>query len=134
MGGGVILLSSILLAFWIALLGIATALTLASILPFAGELSGAMPTFVAAGLMIALGFLIVTCVYNYARLSVIKVNVSLRERKSTIDRPPAENSPIYEGEQVEVLKLQEFLFFRHAEQVISRYWSTAAAPRHSPNV
>jgi hypothetical protein len=64
----VVFLSSILLAFWIALLGIATALTLVSILPCAGKLSGAMPIFVAAGLMIALGFLIVTCVYNYARL------------------------------------------------------------------
>ena len=143
--------------------GVATALMLALMLPFAGELAGAMPTFVAAGLMIALGIelihdwlwrtrrqlprmewlvvlaiplgmaafgfmggmalglglSIVTFVYNYARLSVIRVNASLRERKSSIDRPPAENSLIeLEGEQVQVLELQEFLFFGTAEQVV----------------
>lgn len=143
--------------------GIATAVMLALMLPFAGELAGAMPTFVAAGLMIALGvelihdwlwrtrrqlprtewlvviaiplgmiafgfmggmalglgLSIVTFVYNYARLSVIRVNASLRERKSSIDRPPAENSLIeLEGEQVQVLELQEFLFFGTAEQVV----------------
>ncbi|MGQ2969339.1 MAG: SLC26A/SulP transporter family protein [Allorhizobium sp.] len=143
--------------------GVATALMLALMLPFAGELAGAMPTFVAAGLMIALGvelihdwlwctrrqlprtewlvvlaiplgmaafgfmggmalglgLSIVTFVYNYARLSVIRVNASLRERKSSIDRPPAENSLIeLEGEQVQVLELQEFLFFGTAEQVV----------------
>jgi SulP family sulfate permease len=143
--------------------GIATALMLALMLPFAGDLAGAMPTFVAAGLMLALGvellhdwlwrtrrqlpriewlvvlaiplgmaafgfiggmalglaLSIVTFVYNYARLSVIRVNASLRDRKSSIDRPPAENSLIeFEGEQVQVLELQEFLFFGTAEQVI----------------
>ncbi len=143
--------------------GIATALMLALMLPFAGELAGAMPTFVAAGLMIALGveliqdwlwrtrtqlprmewlvvlaiplgmaafgfmggmalglaLSIASFVYNYARLSVIRVNASLRERKSSIDRPPAENSLIeLEGEQVQVLELQEFLFFGTAEQII----------------
>ena len=143
--------------------GVATALMLALMLPFAGELAGAMPTFIAAGLMIALGvelihdwlwrtrrqlprmewlvvlaiplgmaafgfmggmalglgLSIVTFVYNYARLSVVRVNASLRERKSSIDRPPAENSLIeLEGEQVQVLELQEFLFFGTAEQVI----------------
>lgn len=143
--------------------GIATALMLALMLPFAGKLAGAMPTFVAAGLMIALGvelihdwlwrtrsqlprmewlvvlaiplgmatfgfmggmalglgLSIVTFVYNYARLSVIRVDASLRERKSSIDRPPEENGLIeLEGEQVQVLELQEFLFFGTAEQVI----------------
>jgi len=143
--------------------GIATAVMLALMLPFAGELAGAMPTFVAAGLMIALGIelihdwlwrsrqqlprsewlvvlaiplgmaafgfmggmalglglSIVTFVYNYARLSVIRINASLRERKSSIDRPPAENSLLeLEGEQVQVLELQEFLFFGTAEQVV----------------
>ncbi|MDH4412058.1 MAG: SulP family inorganic anion transporter [Rhizobium sp.] len=143
--------------------GIATAVVLALMLPFAGELAGAMPTFVAAGLMnalgvelihdwlwrtrsqlpriewlvvvaiplgmaafgfmggmaLGLGLSLVTFVYNYARLSVIRVNASLRERKSSIDRPPAENSLIeLEGEQVQVLELQEFLFFGTAEQVV----------------
>lgn len=143
--------------------GVATALMLALMLPFAGALAGAMPTFVAAGLMIALGvelvhdwlwksrrqlprmewlvvlaiplgmiafgfiggmalglgLSIVTFVYNYARLSVIRVNASLRERKSSIDRPSAENSLIeLEGEQVQVLELQGFLFFGTAEQVV----------------
>lgn len=143
--------------------GIATAVMLALMLPFAGELAGAMPTFVAAGLMIALGvelihdwlwrtrtqlpriewlavlaiplgmaafgfmggmalglaLSIATFVYNYARLSVIRINATLRERKSSIDRPPAENSLIeLEGEQVQVLELQEFLFFGTAEQII----------------
>jgi SulP family sulfate permease len=143
--------------------GIVTALMFALMLPFAGELAGLMPTFVAAGLMIALGvelihdwlwctrrqlprlewlvvvaiplgmaafgfmggmalglgLSIVSFVYNYARLSVIRVDASLRERKSSIDRPPAENSLIeLEGEQVQVLELQEFLFFGTAEQVV----------------
>ncbi len=143
--------------------GIATAFMLALMLPFAEQLAGAMPTFVAAGLMIALGvelihdwlwrtrrqlprmewlvvlaipvgmaafgfmggmalglgLSIVSFVYNYARLSVIRFNTSLRERKSSIDRPTAENSLIeLEGEQVQVLELQEFLFFGTADQVI----------------
>ncbi|WP_054149187.1 SulP family inorganic anion transporter [Rhizobium sp. AAP116] len=143
--------------------GIATAVVLALMLPFAGELASAMPTFVAAGLMIALGvelihdwlwrtrsqlprmewlvvlaiplgmaafgfmggmalglaLSIASFVYNYARLSVIRVDASLRERKSSIDRPQAENSLIeLEGEQVQVLELQEFLFFGTAEQII----------------
>jgi SulP family sulfate permease len=71
------------------------------------------------GMALGLGLSIVTFVYNYARLSVIRVNASLRERKSSIDRPPAENSLIeLEGEQVQVLELQEFLFFGTAEQVV----------------
>eukprot|EP01032_Pedospumella_encystans_P004135 gene4135-4892_t len=54
------------------------------------------------GMALGLGLSIVTFVYNYARLSVIRVNASLRERKSSIDRPPAENSLLdLEGEQVQ---------------------------------
>jgi sulfate permease, SulP family len=143
--------------------GIATAAVLLLMLPFASQLAGAMPTFIAAGLMLTLGFelihdwlwgarrqlpvsewlvvlaiplgmmafgfiggmalglalSIVTFVYNYARLSVIRADTSGRERRSSIDRPIAENAVLaLEGEQVQVLELQEFLFFGTVEQII----------------
>ncbi|WP_205908129.1 SulP family inorganic anion transporter [Rhizobium wuzhouense] len=143
--------------------GIATAGVLLLMLPFASQLAGAMPTFIAAGLMLTLGFelihdwlwgsrrqlpvsewlvvlaiplgmlafgfiggmalglalSIVTFVYNYARLSVIRADTSGRQRRSSIDRPIAENAVLdLEGDQVQVLELQEFLFFGTVEQII----------------
>ncbi|KQW31365.1 hypothetical protein ASE36_03660 [Rhizobium sp. Root274] len=143
--------------------GIATAVVLLAMLPFAGQLAAAMPNFIAAGLMltlgvelihdwlwgarrqlpvsewlvvlaipvgmIAFGFIggmalglalsIVTFVYNYASLSVIRADSSGRERRSSVDRPIAENAVLaLEGEQVQVLELQEFLFFGTVEQII----------------
>lgn len=144
--------------------GLATTLVLMLMLPFAGQLAGAMPTFVAAGLMITLGYdmaeewlwdarrqlprnewlvvlaipagmlafgfltgmviglglAILSFVYNYARLSVIRSDTSLRARRSSIDRPLVENSRLEaDGDQVQVLELQEFLFFGTAEQVVA---------------
>jgi SulP family sulfate permease len=144
--------------------GFATTLVLLLMLPFAGQLAGAMPTFVAAGLMITLGYdmaeewlwgarrqlprnewlvvltipagmlafgfltgmmmglglAILSFVYNYARLSVIRSDTSLRIRRSSIDRPLVESERLEaEGDQVQVLELQEFLFFGTAEQVVA---------------
>lgn len=144
--------------------GFATALVLVLMLPFAGQLAGAMPTFVAAGLMITLGYdmaaewlwdarrqlprnewlvvltipagmllfgfltgmalglalAILSFVYNYARLSVIRNDTSLRIRRSSVDRPLAENTRLEtEGDRVQILELQEYLFFGTAEQVVA---------------
>jgi sulfate permease, SulP family len=144
--------------------GLATALVLVLMLPFAGQLAGAMPTFVAAGLMITLGYdmaaewlwdarrqlprnewlvvltipagmllfgfltgmalglalAILSFVYNYARLSVIRSDTSLRIRRSSVDRPLAENTRLEtEGDRVQILELQEYLFFGTAEQVVA---------------
>ncbi|MDH4441337.1 MAG: SulP family inorganic anion transporter [Rhizobium sp.] len=144
--------------------GIATAVVLILMLPFAGPLAGAMPTFIAAGLMLTLGFELIrdwlwgsrrqlpvsewlvvlaipvgmmvfgfiggmalglvlsiaTFVYNYARLSVIRIDTSGRERRSSIDRPIAENALLdHEGEQIQVLELQGYLFFGTVEQIIA---------------
>jgi SulP family sulfate permease len=144
--------------------GLATALVLVLMLPFAGQLAGAMPTFVAAGLMITLGYdmaaewlwdarrqlprnewlvvltipagmllfgfltgmalglalAILSFVYNYARLSVIRNDTSLRIRRSSVDRPLAENTRLEtEGDRVQILELQEYLFFGTAEQVVA---------------
>jgi sulfate permease, SulP family len=71
------------------------------------------------GMALGLALSIVTFVYNYARLSVIRADTSGRERRSSIDRPIAENAVLaLEGEQVQVLELQEFLFFGTVEQII----------------
>ncbi|PYB77140.1 hypothetical protein DMY87_01840 [Rhizobium wuzhouense] len=147
------------------LVGLATAAVLLLMLPFAGQLAGIMPVFIAAGLMMTLGFemlhdwlwksrrqlsqsewltvlaiplgmvvmgflpgmalglalSVVTFVYNYASLSVIRVEASSRERRSSVDRPIAENAVIErEGDRVQLLELQEFLFFGTAEQVMDR--------------
>lgn len=144
--------------------GLATTLVLVLMLPFAGQLAGAMPTFVAAGLMITLGYdmaeewlwsarhqlprnewlvvlaipfamlvlgfltgmaiglalAIISFVYNYARLSVVRTDTSLIARRSSVDRPLVETSHLEgRGDQVQVLELQEFLFFGTAEQVVA---------------
>ncbi|MBU1765210.1 MAG: cyclic nucleotide-binding domain-containing protein [Alphaproteobacteria bacterium] len=144
--------------------GLATTLVLVLMLPFAGQLAGAMPTFVAAGLMITLGYdmaeewlwgarrqlprnewlviltipfcmlvfgfltgmmiglalAILSFVYNYARLSVIRSDTSLHARRSSTDRPPVETTHLEAvGDQVQVLELQEYLFFGTAEQVVA---------------
>ncbi|MDM7978751.1 MAG: SulP family inorganic anion transporter [Rhizobium sp.] len=144
--------------------GLATTLVLVLMLPFAGQLAGAMPTFVAAGLMITLGYdmaeewlwgarrqlprnewlviltipfcmlvfgfltgmmiglalAILSFVYNYARLSVIRSDTSLHARRSSTDRPPVETTHLEAvGYQVQVLELQEYLFFGTAEQVVA---------------
>ncbi len=147
------------------LVGLATTAVLVLMLPFASQLAGIMPIFIAAGLMmtlgfemlqdwlwksrrqlsssewltvlaiplgmVALGFLggmalglalsVVTFVYNYASLSVIRAEASSRARRSSVDRPIAENALLdREGGRVQVLELQEFLFFGTAEHVMDR--------------
>lgn len=147
------------------LVGLATAAVLVVMLPFASQLAGIMPIFIAAGLMMTLGFellrdwlwkarrklsvsewltvlaiplgmvcfgflcgmglglalSVVTFVYNYASLSVIRAETSNRERRSSVDRPIAENELLdREGERVQLLELQEFLFFGTAEYVMDR--------------
>jgi sulfate permease, SulP family len=147
------------------LVGFATTAVLLLMLPFAGQLAGIMPVFIAAGLMmtlgfemlhdwlwksrrqlsssewltvlaiplgmVALGFLpgmalglalsVVTFVYNYASLSVVRVEASGRERRSSVDRPSVENALLdREGDRVQLLELQEFIFFGTAEQVMDR--------------
>jgi SulP family sulfate permease len=147
------------------LVGLATTAVLVVMLPLASQLAGIMPIFIAAGLMmtlgfemlqdwlwksrrqlsssewltvlaiplgmVALGFLggmalglalsVVTFVYNYASLSVIRAEASSRERRSSVDRPIGENALLDgEGERVQLLELQEFLFFGTAEYVMDR--------------
>jgi SulP family sulfate permease len=147
------------------LVGLSTAAVLVLMLPFAGQLAGIMPVFIAAGLMMTLGFemlqdwlwksrrhvsssewltvlaiplgmvmlgflagmalglalSVVTFVYNYASLSVIRAEGSGRERRSSVDRPIGENALLdREGERVQLLELQEFLFFGTAEHVMDR--------------
>lgn len=147
------------------LVGLATAAVLVVMLPFASQLAGIMPIFIAAGLMMTLGFellhdwlwkarrklsvsewltvlaiplgmvafgflggmglglalSVVTFVYNYASLSVIRAETSNRERRSSVDRPIVENQLLdREGDRVQLLELQEFLFFGTAEHVMDR--------------
>ncbi len=158
--------------------GLATTLVLLLMLPFAGQLAGAMPTFVAAGLMITLGYdmaeewlwgarrqlprnewlviltipfcmlvfgfltgmmiglalAILTFVYNYARLSVIRSDTSLHARRSSTDRPLFETAHLEGvGDQVQVLELQEYLFFGTAEQVV-KAMRRRLQDRHRPKL
>ena len=143
--------------------GLATAAVTALALPFATEIAGAVPIFLAVGLMlvlggellhdwifvtrrqmpllewlvvlaiplsmmafgfmagmaIGLGFSVIAFVYNYARLPVIRLVASGRERRSSVDRSAAASHILDEdGRQVHVLELQGFVFFGTAEQVV----------------
>lgn len=91
---------------WLTVLAIPLGMVVAGFLP---------------GMALGLALSVVTFVYNYASLSVIRVEASSRERRSRVDRPIADNALLdREGDRVLLLELQEFLFFGTAEQVMER--------------
>lgn len=72
------------------------------------------------GMALGLLFSLVTFVYNYARLPVVRLAASGRDRRSSIDRSPTANRALHEnGDLVHIVELQGYLFFGTAEQVIA---------------
>lgn len=71
------------------------------------------------GMALGLVFSIVTFVYNYARLPVIRLNASGRDRRSSTDRSPAANQSLARnGHLIHIIELQGYLFFGTVEQVV----------------
>ena len=145
--------------------GLANAAVMALALPFATQLAGSVPLFLAAGLMMMLGgellydwalatrkslprldwavvlaivlammafgfmtgmavglaFSVITFVFSYARLPVIRFAASGRDRRSSTDRSPAALHVLDEnGASIHILELQNYLFFGTMERVVAQ--------------
>ncbi|MQT12336.1 SLC26A/SulP transporter family protein [Segnochrobactrum spirostomi] len=71
------------------------------------------------GMALGLLFSVVTFVYNYARLPVVRLAASGRDRRSSIDRSPTATHALHEqGDLIHIVELQGYLFFGTVEQVI----------------
>lgn len=144
--------------------GLANAAVMALTLPFATQLAGSVPLFLAAGLMMmlggellhdwalatrktlprlewavvlaivlammAFGFMtgmavglaasVITFVFSYARLPVIRLAASGRDQRSSTDRSPAALQVLDDnGGSIHILELQNYLFFGTMEQVVA---------------
>jgi len=86
-------------------------------------------TGMAAGLVCS----VVTFVFNYARLPVIRLAASGRDRRSSNDRSPAASHLLDEdGHRIHILELQNYLFFGTMEQIVGavrRRFAQGDAPR-----
>lgn len=86
-------------------------------------------TGMAAGLVCS----VVTFVFNYARLPVIRLAASGRDRRSSNDRSPAASHLLDEnGHRIHILELQNYLFFGTMEQIVGavrRRFAERGAPR-----
>jgi len=72
-----------------------------------------------AGMAIGLAASLATFVYTYARLSVIRLDATGRDRRSRTDRSPAANRILDEkGYLIHILELHNYLFFGTMGQVV----------------
>lgn len=72
-----------------------------------------------AGMGVGLAFSVVTFVYNYARLPVIRLAASGREKRSSVDRSAEASRILFQdGHLVHTIELQGYLFFGTVEQVV----------------
>jgi SulP family sulfate permease len=85
------------------------------------------------GMALGLIFAIVTFVYNYARLPVVRLEASSRERRSRTDRSSTANHILdANGHLIQIVELQGYLFFGTVEQIVRavrRRIGTGAPPR-----
>ncbi|WP_029013138.1 SulP family inorganic anion transporter [Niveispirillum irakense] len=78
-----------------------------------------MATGFLAGLAVGLGVSVITFVYNYARLPVIRRSASGREIRSSVDRSATALHRLdSQGHLIQVVELQGYLFFGTVEQVV----------------
>jgi SulP family sulfate permease len=71
------------------------------------------------GMALGLIFAIVTFVYNYARLPVVRLEASSRERRSRTDRSSTANHILdANGHLIQIVELQGYLFFGTVEQIV----------------
>jgi sulfate permease, SulP family len=72
---------------------------------------------VGLGLMIA----IATFLINYSRIDVVRHRLSGRNQSSSIDRPTQQQQTLQAmGDQIQVLKLQGYLFFGSTHQILTQ--------------
>ncbi|MDX1604575.1 MAG: SulP family inorganic anion transporter [Candidatus Competibacterales bacterium] len=73
-------------------------------------------TGLLAGLLVSVALF----VYSYSRLPVVRLSKSGREQRSSLDRPPAARRRLAdEGDSIEVVVLQGYLFFGTADRVVA---------------
>jgi len=71
------------------------------------------------GIALGLIFAIATFVYNYARLPVVRLEASSRERRSRTDRSSTANHILdANGHLIQIVELQGYLFFGTVEQIV----------------
>ncbi len=71
------------------------------------------------GIALGLIFAVVTFVYNYARLPVVRLEASSRERRSRTDRSSTSNHILdANGHLIQIIELQGYLFFGTVEQIV----------------
>ena len=85
------------------------------------------------GIAVGLVCSVVSFAFNYARLPVIRLAVSGRDRRSSTDRSAAANRMLDEtGHHVHIIELQNYLFFGTVEQVVGavrQLFARDSAPR-----
>lgn len=71
------------------------------------------------GIALGLIFAVATFVYNYARLPVVRLEASSRERRSRTDRSSTANHILdANGHLIQIIELQGYLFFGTVEQIV----------------
>lgn len=69
----------------------------------------------AVGLMVSIGVF----VFNYSRLPVVRLNTSGMEHRSSVDRSPAASRFLGgNGDAIEIIQLQGYLFFGSADRMV----------------
>lgn len=97
---------------WLIVLGIVILTAIFGILPAIG---------------LGLGLAVLAFAVGYARLPVVRLASDARQRRSTLDRPPAEDEVLLaQGGKIRILQLQGYLFFGSVEQLIDRLRSEMA--------
>ncbi|MGD9478611.1 SulP family inorganic anion transporter [Shinella sp. G-2] len=72
------------------------------------------------GMAVGLAASVITFVFSYARLPVIRLAASGRDRRSSTDRSPAALQVLDDnGGSIHILELQNYLFFGTMEQVVA---------------
>lgn len=103
---------------WLIVLGIVLVTMLIGILP---------------AIMVGLGLAVLAFAIGYARLPVIRRASDGRQRRSTLDRPPEEDTVLTtQGGRIRLLQLQGYLFFGSVERLIDQLHGELAASRADP--
>lgn len=97
---------------WLIVVGIVVLTAIFGILPAIG---------------LGLGLAVLAFAIGYARLPVVRMASEASLRRSTLDRPPAEDDLLLaQGGKIRILQLQGYLFFGSVEQLIDRLRSEMA--------
>lgn len=85
------------------------------------------------GLLVGLIVAIAVFVFKYSRLPVVRLHATGAERRSTVDRSPADIKVLTDyGDAIEVIQLQGYLFFGTADRVVDLVRRRLSSHEKSP--